>query len=255
MKKLLLPKVFDSLTELPRAAAESGRFLWRYKNITNNAVLGDGSPIICVSGYGGGDLSMQAMRKLLNKVGYDAREAAIGTNRESRDNLIKSIDDAIIFRKEMGARLQERLYEIKQQTQRSVTLIGWSMGGLLAFDVAKANASMTSRVITMGSPFGDPRETIAFELLRRLNKSDVAVDKQDFATWDTLKDTADLEVAVDVIISQNDGIVSPSACHLTKHPLVKTHWVKSSHIGLSINPDTLHLITTILAEPRKTSTK
>ncbi len=255
MQKPLLPKVFNSLTELPRAAAESGRFLWRYRQITNKALLGDGSPIICVSGYGGGDLSMLAMRKLLKRVGYDAREAGIGTNKESRDNLIKSVDDAIVFRKEMGERLQERLYEINQQTQQPVTLIGWSMGGLLAFDVAKANASITSRVITMGSPFGDPRETIAFELLRRLNKSDVAVDVQDFATWDALKDTADLNVAVDVIISENDGIVSPSACHLAKHPLVKTHWVKSSHIGLSINPNTLHLITNILAEPRNTSTK
>lgn len=253
MNQPVLPKLFDSLSELPRAVAESGSFLWRYQQITNKAKPGDGSPIICVSGYGGGDLSMQAMRRLLNKVGYDAREAAIGTNRESRDNLIQSIDDAIVFRKEMGQRLQERLYKIHHKTQQPVTLIGWSMGGLLAFDVAKNNADMASRVITMGSPFGNPRETIAFELLRRLNKSDVAIDVQDFATWDTLKNTDNLNVPVDVIISETDGIVSPSACHLGKHPLVKTHWVKSSHIGFSINPDTLHLITTLLAKASNTN--
>ena len=57
------------------------------------------------------------------------------------------------------------------------------MGGLFALDASQQVPEHVSRVVTLGSPFGDPRGTSMWGLMRWLSGSDVPVEQQDFSPW------------------------------------------------------------------------
>jgi pimeloyl-ACP methyl ester carboxylesterase len=51
-----------------------------------------------------------------------------------------------------------------------VSLVGWSMGGLFARDLARREPQRVRQVITLGSPFaGDAKATNASQLYERLS--------------------------------------------------------------------------------------
>src|ERR1700737_837566 len=119
------------------------------------APKGDGHPVLTLPGFLASDLSMAPMRRYLKELGYETYAWKMGRN-------VGGVS-------RMRAALRERLAEIYNATGRKVSVVGWSLGGVYARDLALQAPDMVRYVVTLGSPFaGDVRATNATRLYEAL---------------------------------------------------------------------------------------
>src|SRR5947208_5185777 len=102
------------------------------------APKGDGHPVLALPGFLASDLSMAPMRRYLKELGYDAYAWKNGRN----------IGGVL----RMRAALRDRLGAVHTATVRKVSVIGWSLGGVYARDLALRAADMVRSVVTPGIP-------------------------------------------------------------------------------------------------------
>jgi predicted esterase YcpF (UPF0227 family) len=242
------PSYLQLAAELPRAGLETARLLFSLNRLIREAPRGDGRPVLTIPGYGGGDGSMFFLRYLLDKLGYESYALDLGTNFESAAERIKRIEDAVAFREKMVTQVIQRIEHIHRETQQPVDLIGWSLGGLYAFDVSQSIPDKIRQAITLAAPFGDPRGTSTFNFFRTLNRSTVPIEEQDFALWLNKRELKTDQVPIKVIYSQTDGIVSPQIARLDEHPAVEHIEVDASHASFTVNVKTLEHITHLLQQ-------
>ena len=115
------------------------------------AAQGDGHPVLVLPGLAAGDGSTALMRRFLRSRGYAATGWGQGINLGLREGVLD--------------RAHEKLGKLWVDHGRSVSLIGWSLGGLYARELAKRSPELVRLVITLGSPFsGHPRATNAWRL-------------------------------------------------------------------------------------------
>src|SRR4030088_883375 len=120
------------------------------------APKGDGHPVLTLPGFLASDLSMAPMRRYLKELGYDTYAWKMGRN-------IGGIS-------RVRAALRDRLAEIHTSTGRKVSVVGWSLGGVYARDLALQAPGMVRYVVTLGTPFaGDVRLTTRARLYEALS--------------------------------------------------------------------------------------
>ncbi len=231
------PAIGLTLSEIPRAGAESMRLLTGLSRLIRKHRGGDGHPVLVLPGYGAADGSTIILRFFLKRIGYKPFALALGRNVEGVDDRIQSVDDATRFRERMVELAVARVRDIHEQTGETVSLVGWSMGGLYALDASRQLPDITRQVITLGSPFGDPRGTSLFTVMRRLSGSKVPLEEQDFDSW--LHKASSTSVRTRVIYSERDGIVGKEIARLPESPHTQHIQVDSSHIAFAINPRAL----------------
>ena len=118
---------------------------------------GDGHPVLVFPGLAASDISTAPMRAFLRTRGYAAYGWDLGRNRGLRPGLRN--------------RNMLRLKEIRERHGRKVSLIGWSLGGIFAREVAKEVPDDVRLVITLGSPFkGHPKATRAWRRYEQLGR-------------------------------------------------------------------------------------
>jgi len=105
------------------------------------APRGDGHPVLALPGFLASDLSMAPMRRYLKELGYDAHSWNMGRNLGGVAS--------------KRAALRDLLKQIHETTGRKVSIIGWSLGGIYARDLALQLPDMVRSVITLGSPFAN----------------------------------------------------------------------------------------------------
>ena len=195
------------------------------------APKGDGHPVLTLPGFLASDLSMAPMRRYLKELGYDTHAWKMGRNFGGVSS-------------KRGA-LRDLLTGIHEQTGRKVSLVGWSLGGIYARDLALQLPDMVRAVITLGSPFAnDIRATNATRLYEAL--SGEAVDdnpeiRQAIA--------GDLPVPATSVYSRTDGIVNWHTSLLRPSKTaenIEVHF--ASHIGLGVNPAALWAVADRLAQ-------
>ena len=195
------------------------------------APKGDGHPVLTLPGFLASDLSMVPMRRYLKELGYDTQAWKMGRNFGGVSS-------------KRGA-LRDLLTGIHEQTGRKVSLVGWSLGGIYARDLALQLPDMVRAVITLGSPFAnDIRATNATRLYEAL--SGEAVDdnpeiRQAIA--------GDLPVPATSIYSRTDGIVNWHTNLLRPSKTaenIEVHF--ASHTGLGVNPAALWAVADRLAQ-------
>lgn len=241
------PKLKDSLTEIPRATLETFEVFSQLPRLIRRAPHGKGQAVLTLPGYGANDDSMRTMRYFLKRVGYKTYGLDLGRNYESAQERIKSVDDALVFRKKMVALIVERIDSLFEQTGQRIALIGWSMGGCYALDVSQQRPDKIKRVITLGSPFGDPRGTAMWPVMRLINRSHVDPDNMDFDSWLERCNIQTDNIPVDVIYSPRDGIVGESIARLPDHPCVTHTEIDASHISFAYNTLAYRKIAQVLA--------
>jgi len=229
------PSIKLALLEMPRAMTEISLMLAGSRFVLD-APRGDGHPVLVVPGYMADDVNMYPLRWFLQRIGYTALPWKLGRNVERRANRLRSIEDAVAFRGEMEQKLLQRVDELQKFYGEPVTIIGWSMGGLYANTAALARPDAVRHVITLGTPYGDPRGTIMWRLMRFINRSDISESAQDFSSWSLRDNHLERSVPTTVIYSTSDGIVAPESARLDDHPLVEHVTVSSSHMGFAFNP-------------------
>jgi pimeloyl-ACP methyl ester carboxylesterase len=196
------------------------------------APRGDGHPVLTLPGFLAGDLSMAPMRRYLMELGYEPHAWRMGRN-------IGGIS-------RMRAALRDRLAEIYETSHRRVSIVGWSLGGVYARDLALHAPGMVRYVVTLGSPFAnDIRATNATRLYEALT-GEVVGDNP------SLREAlaGDLPVPTTSIYSRSDGVVNWQTCLLRPSDTAENIEVYfASHVGLGVNPAALWAVADRLAQP------
>ena len=195
------------------------------------APRGDGHPVLTLPGFLASDLSMAPMRRYLTELGYDPHAWRMGRNTGG----IARVRTA----------LRSRLAEIHQSTGRKVSVVGWSLGGVYARDLALHAPEMVRYVVTLGSPFAnDVRATNATRLYEALSGETVGSDP---ALLQAL--AGDLPVPTTSIYSRADGVVNWRTCRLRPSDTSENIEVHlASHVGLGVNPAVLWAVADRLAQ-------
>src|SRR5277367_5300643 len=195
------------------------------------APKGDGHPVLALPGFLASDLSMAPMRRYLKELGYDAHAWQMGRNLGGLTRV--------------RAALRERLAEIHASTGRKVTVIGWSLGGVYARDLALHAPDMVRYVVTLGSPFAnDIRATNATRLYEALSGETVGENSELRTAI-----AGDLPVPTTSIYSRTDGIVNWRTCLVRPSETAENIEVHlASHIGLGVNAAALWALADRLAQ-------
>jgi dienelactone hydrolase len=195
------------------------------------APRGDGHPVLALPGFLASDLSMAPMRRYLSELGYDAHAWRMGRNTGGISR--------------MRAALRDRLAEIHSSSGRKVSIVGWSLGGVYARDLALQAPEMVRYVVTLGSPFAnDVRATNATRLYEALSGEGVEDNSE-------LRQaiSGDLPVPTTSIYSRTDGIVNWRTCLLRPSETAENIEVRlASHVGLGVNPAALWAVADRLAQ-------
>jgi pimeloyl-ACP methyl ester carboxylesterase len=196
------------------------------------APRGDGHPVLALPGFLASDLSMAPMRRYLRELGYDTYAWKMGRNIGGVSRL--------------RAALRDRLAEIHASTGRKVSVVGWSLGGVYARDLALQAPDLVRCVVTLGSPFAnDVRATNATRLYEALSGETVGDDAE------LRKAIAgDMPVPATSIYSRTDGVVNWRTCLLRPSDTAENIEVHlASHTGLGVNAAALWAVADRLAQP------
>ncbi len=166
---------------------------------------GDGQPVMTLPGFGGADGSTALLRRYIGKWGYEAHPWAIGRNMDPGS--ARDMGGVLEFMNDVVKVVGERLHAIRKKSGKRVSLVGWSLGGLYSRQLAATYPDLVRQVITLGTPFGDPRSTIVWPIMRRFIDSPEPPEA-DMARWMEMA-RAPLEVPLSIIWSRTDGFVHP----------------------------------------------
>lgn len=214
-----------------RAVLEFAALLATYPFLSR-APRGDGHPVLVLPGFMASDLSTRALRRFLRDRGYAAHGWKLGRN------LGPTAD--------VTAGLVQRLGELRQRHGRRVSLIGWSLGGIYARELARRFTPDVRLVITLASPFRNVDTTNVPRFLRQR--------RQPHPRERTFREalSAPLPVPSTAIFSRSDGIVPWQSCVEEDGPLRESIEVQSSHLGIGHHPVTLLTIADRLAQAEGT---
>jgi len=213
--------------ELPRAAWTVASWPRRARMLTA-APRGDGRPVMILPGLLNSDRSNFAMRRFLGRLGYDAHGWGLGRNFGART---------------IGPEAERLIPRIEALAKAGpVTLIGVSLGGIIARLVAHRRPELVREIITISSPFAGPGKATnvwrVFEWAtgERLDHPDVAERSADIAR--------PLSVPTTAIWSRSDGLVNGAICRDEHGQAIE---IRSSHLGVQIRPDVLLAVARVLA--------
>lgn len=228
------PSALLALTELPRALAEWGSLAVSAGALMATAPRGDGHPVLVLPGFMTSDNSTRVLRRFLRLLGYDAHSWNLGRNLGPR----------AIGRE--GEHLVARLREIHEATGQKVSLVGWSLGGVMARLLARRAPDAIRSVVTLGSPFaGSPRSSNVWRLYEMMSGSKI----DDAHTRSLMAEVAaPPSMPCSAIYSKADGVVAWQTCREVESPMAENIEVHGSHIGLGVNPSVLYAVADRLAQ-------
>lgn len=194
---------------------------------------GEHHPVMILPGFLASDASTVLLRKFLSSKGYATTGWNLGRNLGQHvHNREQVVSDALL----------NEVEKLKALHNKKVTLIGWSLGGIMAREIARIIPDSTKAIITLGSPFGNPDHAapMASKLFKRINKKRMG---NDFSIPDSLNEP--IQVPSTYIYSRSDGIAHWRACrhhHKEHNPLSENIEVRCSHLGYGHHPGVLWLL-------------
>lgn len=213
-----LPRMLGTIASIPKAWPELMK-----------APPGDGRPVMLLPGLVNSDRSNIVMKRYLTAIGYRVEGWKLGRNTGTR-----AIGGD-------GEKLLARLRQYYDDAGEPVTLIGVSLGGIMARFLAHREPALVREVITVSSPFaGDPKATNVwrtFEWLsgEKIDSENVVARRAEIA--------APLPVPATAIWSASDGLVNGDTCH-DEH--TRSIEIVSSHMGVQMKPAALRAIAEVL---------
>ncbi|MEY4912153.1 MAG: hypothetical protein RL761_1816 [Pseudomonadota bacterium] len=180
----------------------------------------DGNSVIVFPGLSAGDLSTVPLRKYLESLGYATEGWNQGLNLGPRPGVLEAA--------------RQQITDTFNQSGRKVSLIGWSLGGVYARELAKMMPDLVHCVITLGTPFaGSPKSTNAWRVYEFASGRKTEIERANFdlPTAPTVPTTS-IFSRTDGVVAWQGSIQAPSAGN------VKTENIEifASHVGMGLNP-------------------
>ena len=222
------PHALLAITEAPRAMGDAavlrlaGGWLKRMPK-------GNGHGVMVLPGFLGEDNFNRPLVKFLNGLGYHASGWGMGRNLGPGS-----------FSEDQ---LREKLAKLAAAGDGKVSLIGHSLGGIYAREIARLDPHNFHQVITLGSPFGEGRQTgsHASRLYKRLNPAADPREEQDQLSVPP-------PVPTTAIFTKGDGVVNWRTAYQRGYfKQVDNIEVLGSHIGLTLNASVWYWIAKKLA--------
>ncbi|HEU4512583.1 MAG TPA: alpha/beta fold hydrolase [Nocardioidaceae bacterium] len=204
-------------------------------------------PVVLVPGFMAGDSSLLLMARHLRKLGYRTYRSTMHAN--------------VGCTQEASYALERRIEAIAIKRDRKVTIVGHSLGGLLARGIAARRPDLVDGIVTMGSPLLAPgaiHPVLAFDLavVIALRKAGLGGMMGDDCTsgdcarlsWEQSREELDPTVAFTSIFSRRDGVIDWRGC---LDPDAETVEVRTSHLGMAIDPVVFDVVTSTLKANRE----
>lgn len=208
-------------------------------------------PVVLVPGFMAGDGSLTLMARYLRRLGHrtyrSTMHANVGCTQKARDTL------------------EERIESIATKRGRKVTVVGHSLGGLLARGIAARRPDLVDGIVTLGSPLlapGAAHSLLLFDLglLVRLQRAglgkvmggDCTAGDCARTSWEQGRAPLHRDTAFTSVFSRRDGIIDWRAC---LDPLAKTVEVRTSHVGMAFDPVVMQIVGDTLAANRARRTQ
>ncbi len=225
------PSRLWTLAEPGRAMTELASF-YAMRPLLSMLPKGDGHGVLVLPGFMATDTSTKPMRSLLNDLGYDVEGWKLGRN--------VRVDNA---RVEAMGRCVTELYE--RNEGRKVSIVGWSLGGVFARELAKDMPEKVRQVISLGSPISDDRDhSNARRLFEYLNGE--VPEPMKAGKFRTLAEAP--PVPTTSILTKTDGVVHWRGSVQSPGTENENIEVIASHCGLGVNPAALYAIADRLAQ-------
>lgn len=176
---------------------------------------GDGRRVVTLPGFGASDASTAPLRAYLSRLGYRPEGWGLGRNGGDVEAFVRS----------MIVRIE------RTEPERPVPLIGWSLGGVIAREIARERPDLVEQVITFGSPVvGGPKYT-------RVGATYAArgADLDEIEAMVAERNRTPIRVPVTAIYTRTDGVVAWRACIDTVNPGTEHVEVRSTHLGMGIH--------------------
>ena len=194
------------------------------------APRGDHHGVLVLPGLLASDVSTAVLRRFLGRLGYQAQGWNLGRNLGPTDQVLDQ--------------LPQELSALAGSSHGPVSVIGWSLGGIYARELARQHPGLVRQVITLASPFAltDRRQSRADGVYQRHGYRHAAGR---VPTSEQV--AAPIGVPSTAVYSRRDGIVAWQACIGPETELHENVEVRCAHLGFGVDPATLWLIADRLA--------
>lgn len=182
-----------------------------------SAPRGDGHAVVLCPGFGASGDSMWPLRSFLRRLGYDALDWGQGSNGGQVDAYVAALV-AEVDAGRFGA--------------EAVSVVGWSLGGVIARELARERPDAVRQIVTMGTPvIGGPKYTAVGDVFARQEQ----IDLDEFEHEVHRRNLLGLKPPITAIYSKSDGVVAWRATQDIYNPQTRHVEVVSSHAGLGFN--------------------
>ncbi len=218
------------VTEPPRAGLDAAALLATWPLLAA-APRGDDHPVLVLPGLLTGDPATLLLRGVLHSLGHRVCGWSLGTNRGPTHRVV--------------GRLRDQVDRLHRESGRRVSLVGWSLGGLYAQELARAAPSSVRGIITLGTPV-----VRSAPWVRRVSGlADAVPARGAGALPRAWAERGSLRVPATSVYTRADGIVDWSACRYPLRDRRQNVEVRGSHLGLAVNPGVLWLLADRLGTP------
>lgn len=218
------------------SVAEATSFIAAYYPLIKTAPQAGrhGRHVLVFPGFLTADITTAPLRSVLSGLGYETHGWDLGFN--------------IGPTQELQARMEILLHALHRQHGK-ISLVGWSLGGLYARELARRYPHMVRQVITLGTPacHADPAELPP--KLVRMAEHFTAQEFEELHKGFFKTGTANPPVPTTAVVSETDGVVGVSSALIEESRIHQNVRVYATHIGMGVNPGVLWVLAERLAKP------
>ncbi|MEM9532168.1 MAG: alpha/beta hydrolase [Pseudomonadota bacterium] len=193
---------------------------------------GDRHPVLFLPGFLTSSRATWPLRRYFAGLNYASHRWKLGTNLGYND--------------EMRERIADRILNLQRRYDSKVSLVGWSLGGIYARELARDLPDSVRQVITMGSPFrGVPESTNVLRIYNYVTSNHLERDRH---LLDGIADPP--PVPTTALYSRSDGVVAwQGTVENSPRQDVQNIHVGGAHVGLGFNARALIALADRLAQP------
>ncbi|MEM7078827.1 MAG: alpha/beta hydrolase [Pseudomonadota bacterium] len=221
------------MTELPRSLVEASTLTTRWHSLLAAAPEADPHPVLVLPGFSTGDEMTLVLRRFITRLGYKSLPWLQGINTGNPRQI-----EAIM----------RRFYRLHHSLGCRISIVGHSMGGVYAREIARTFPDAVRCVITLGSPYNaeaGSSNPLVEELFERM--SGVSVEELR-RRLPKAREERRLPVPATSVFTKADGVVAWRTCIEPESRRSENIRVIGSHAGLGVNADVLRVVADRLAQ-------